>query len=405
MGEPSRAPGSSCSASLSAWLVIRHYEADLPSIADLKGNYNPPQVTRVLARDGRRCSPRSSPSGARSSRSPTLPPHVKLAVLAAEDASFYEHEGLNYFGMLRALVVNLRSGRTRQGGSTITQQVVKNVLLDPERSFRRKMREVILARRLEQQISEGRDPRALPEPHLLRPRSLRHRGGGAVLLRQDRARGQRSPRRRCSPVCPRAPSSTRRGTTRRARKSRRRFVLAQMLDKGFIDQRQHDAAMDEPLRLAPAVEAAGQLAPEVVELVKRTLKEAIGEAPEQRRLHGHDDDRSRGSQAAARKAVRDNLDAYDKRYKLLGPFSPPLVASSRTRRSPSRAKKPFEGTPTFIDHKVHLGIGRPAPTTRRDSSTCASGRSRAASSSPTTSATTRSTSRRASSRPRGRSCA
>src|SRR5438128_2373139 len=55
---------------------------------------------------------------------------------------------------LRALIVNLRSFRTRQGGSTITQQVVKNLLLDPERSFRRKIREVILARKLEQQISK-----------------------------------------------------------------------------------------------------------------------------------------------------------------------------------------------------------------------------------------------------------
>ena len=64
-----------------------------------------------------------------------IPNHVKLAFLAAEDASFYQHEGLDYLGMLRALFVNLRSGRSRQGASTITQQVVKNVLLVPERSY------------------------------------------------------------------------------------------------------------------------------------------------------------------------------------------------------------------------------------------------------------------------------
>jgi penicillin-binding protein 1A len=66
---------------------------------------------------------------------------MKLAVLAAEDASFYEHDGLNYLGLLRALLVNLRGGRSRQGGSTITQQVIKNVLLTPGAHVRsRKMR-------------------------------------------------------------------------------------------------------------------------------------------------------------------------------------------------------------------------------------------------------------------------
>src|SRR5690606_7569292 len=82
-----------------------------------------------------------------------LPRHVTRAFLAAEDASFYEHEGVDYLGIARAFVVNLRSGRTRQGGSTITQQVVKNILLESnERNYRRKMREALLARRLEQEL-------------------------------------------------------------------------------------------------------------------------------------------------------------------------------------------------------------------------------------------------------------
>src|SRR5690606_37343199 len=75
--------------------------------------------------------------------------------LAAEDANFYEHEGLNYFGIARAFLVNFRSGQIKQGGSTITQQVVKELLLlNPERSYRRKLREAILARRLEQELTK-----------------------------------------------------------------------------------------------------------------------------------------------------------------------------------------------------------------------------------------------------------
>ncbi|HEX3343401.1 MAG TPA: biosynthetic peptidoglycan transglycosylase, partial [Polyangiaceae bacterium] len=135
------------------WWMVRHYEAGLPSVADLK-TYQAPQVTRVLARDGtvlaELFTQRRTVVGIGS-----LPPHVKLAVLAAEDAGFYEHEGLNYFGIARAFVVNLRAGTTRQGGSTITQQVVKNLLLNThERTFSRKVREALLARRLEQELTK-----------------------------------------------------------------------------------------------------------------------------------------------------------------------------------------------------------------------------------------------------------
>src|SRR5258706_1521042 len=295
-------------AAVTVWLVVRHYEADLPSIADLKGNYNPPQVTRILARDGTLLAEIFTE---RRTVIPiaTLPPHVKLAVLAAEDAAFYEHEGLNYYGMLRAFFVNLRSRRTRQEGSTITQQVVKNLLLDPERSFRRKMREVILARQLEQQISKdeilelylnhiyfGHGRYGIEEAaryYFGKPAREVSLGEGAMLAGLPAGPELYSPRHDANRA-----------------QSRRAFVLAQMLDKGFIDQRQHDAAMAESLHLPPAVEPQGTLAPEVVELVKRRLKEAIGET----KKGGYTvtttiDPRLQG---AAGKAGRDNPGAYAK---------------------------------------------------------------------------------------------
>jgi penicillin-binding protein 1A len=334
---------------LTMWLVIRHYEADLPSISDLKGNYNPPQVTRVLARDGtllaeifterRTVIPIAS-----------LPPHVKLAVLAAEDAAFYEHEGLNYYGMLRAFLVNLRARRTRQGGSTITQQVVKNLLLDPERSVRRKIREVILARQLEQQISKdeilelylnhiyfGHGRYGIEEAaryYFGKPAREVTLGEAAMLAGLPAGPELYSPRHDAARA-----------------QNRRAFVLAQMLDKGFINQHQHDEAMVEPLRLPPAVEPQGTLAPEVIEIVKRKLKEALGETKKGGYTITTTIDPK--LQAAARKAVRDNLGAYDKRYKLLAPFSPPTVASAKKKQKPG--DKPFEGTPKFTDHKVLVG--------------------------------------------------
>lgn len=138
--------------SVALWLVIRRIEAQLPSVGELERGYHPSQVTRVLAKDGTVLAELFTERRT-VVRIEDLPPQVKLAVLAAEDANFYNHEGLNYFGIARAFLVNLRDGRTRQGGSTITQQVVKNILLETqERTYSRKLREALLARRLEQEL-------------------------------------------------------------------------------------------------------------------------------------------------------------------------------------------------------------------------------------------------------------
>src|SRR5690606_16368893 len=139
--------------SLAIVLAVARYEAKLPSVEELKSGYDPPQVTRVLSRDGKLLG---SMFTERRTVVPfsEIPKHVKLAFLAAEDASFYEHEGLDYFGMLRALFANVRAGQKRQGASTITQQVVKNLFLTPERTYERKIKETILARRLEKELTK-----------------------------------------------------------------------------------------------------------------------------------------------------------------------------------------------------------------------------------------------------------
>ena len=83
-----------------------------------------------------------------------IPKLLIKAVLAAEDAQFFQHQGLDYLGMVRAFFANMRAGGFVQGGSTITQQVVKTFFLSPERTLKRKVQEVILARRLESERSK-----------------------------------------------------------------------------------------------------------------------------------------------------------------------------------------------------------------------------------------------------------
>lgn len=129
-----------------------YFSRDLPSVSTLR-DYRPPQTTRVYDRhekvigeiftERRTVIPMSE-----------VPRVVVLSVLAAEDADFYEHEGLDYAGILRAVARDVLEGRAAQGGSTITQQVVKLMLLTPERTISRKLRELILARRLENELSK-----------------------------------------------------------------------------------------------------------------------------------------------------------------------------------------------------------------------------------------------------------
>ena len=83
-----------------------------------------------------------------------IPPIVIDSFVAAEDNKFWTHGGVDYVGMMRAFVANLRAGHTKEGASTITQQVVKNMLLTNARTFKRKIQEIILARRLEKSLTK-----------------------------------------------------------------------------------------------------------------------------------------------------------------------------------------------------------------------------------------------------------
>ena len=125
---------------------------DLPGFTRI-ADYRPALTTTVLARDGSVIG-----SFYRENRFlislDQMPDMLPKAFLAAEDAEFYEHEGVNPVAIFRAFLINLQSGTKRQGGSTITQQVIKRLLLTPERSYERKIKEAILAYRLEHYLSK-----------------------------------------------------------------------------------------------------------------------------------------------------------------------------------------------------------------------------------------------------------
>jgi penicillin-binding protein 1A len=340
---------------LAAWLVVRHYEAGLPSVAELK-TYHAPQVTRVLARDGTTVLAELFTQRRTVVPIASLPPQVMLAALAAEDAEFYRHEGINYLGIARALVVNLRARGTRQGGSTITQQVVKNLLLTThERTFSRKIREALLARRLEGELSKDE----ILELYLNNIYFGRGRYGIEEAARDDFGKGARELTiAEAALIAGRIanPHEFHPRTSMSAALARRAYVLDQMHAKGFLNDAQWAASKKEPVVLAAASEPTSDLAPEAVEMAKAVLYRV---EPEQARLGGFTVTTSIDArlQAAARKAVRDALAAYDKRHGLLGPLkAAPAVADKKKGAPPRDALLPFEGTPSFEQHRVLVGV-------------------------------------------------
>ena len=125
---------------------------DLPKITSL-ADYRPPIITTMYSDDGRKIGeffkerrivvPLTE-----------MPDMLKKAFVAAEDARFYQHKGIDFYSILRAFIKNLKAGTIVQGGSTITQQVTKSFFLTPERSYSRKLKEAILAYRIEKFLTK-----------------------------------------------------------------------------------------------------------------------------------------------------------------------------------------------------------------------------------------------------------
>ena len=121
-----------------------------------------------------------------------ISPHLIRAVLVAEDSAFWTHEGVDYEQIKESMEVNIERMEFARGASTITQQLAKNLYLSPSKNPIRKLRELLIARRLEAELLEAAHPRAVSERDRVGRRHLRRGSGGADLLSEVR-RGARPP--------------------------------------------------------------------------------------------------------------------------------------------------------------------------------------------------------------------
>ena len=248
---------------------------DLPDLRTIE-DYRPPIASRVVDRNGEEI-------GAffveRRTLAPleSLPRHLVQAFVAGEDSSFFEHAGIDYRSILRAAWVNLRAGgEIKQGASTITQQMVKGLLLSPERKFRRKIREMILAQRIEKRFSK--------QEILYLYLNQIYFGHGAYGIREAARTyfGKDTLELSLSESAllaglPKAPSRYSPFQSPDAAEERRRYVLARMRAEGFIDAAGYATAIADLPDLAERNANQGDpAAAYFTEEVRRTLFERFG---------------------------------------------------------------------------------------------------------------------------------
>ena len=340
--------------------TLAYYARDLPTVEALR-NYRPPQTTRVLDRHGavlgemfterRTVIPMDQ-----------IPRVLVLSVLAAEDADFYEHEGLDYPGLLRAVFNAVTSGERPRGTSTITQQVVKLLLLSPERTMERKIREVLLARQLEQELTKD-EILHLYLNHInfghgrygIQEAARFYFGKDAADLNLAEASLLAGVPQSPTRLSPRShPDAARR---------RQRFVLGQLERKreerwSDLDADEIAAAREDEPALIDRPDA-DRAAPELVAMARRMLRELVGEDAYRQGGYTVHTSLDGTLQQRARAALQEHLRVIDGRHDYRGPLPVP-----RRRRRTSAVERLRVGgtydavvTGTTEDGGVTLDIG------------------------------------------------
>jgi penicillin-binding protein 1A len=228
--------------------IYHHYLRDLPDFTSIK-EFRPSVITQIFARDGRRIGEFYSERRIEVPYS-RLPRHLILAFVAAEDARFFEHPGVDITGIIRAFFRNLEAGEVVQGGSTITQQVVKRILLTSEKSFARKIREAVLAYRIDHDMTKE-EILSVYLNHIF----LGHGAYGVEAAAQEyfskHVEDLTLAEAAILAGIPKAPSRYDPYINPQRSKERQAYVLKRMAEVGFISREQEEAAFRQPLKLKP----------------------------------------------------------------------------------------------------------------------------------------------------------
>lgn len=255
-----------------------------------------------------------------------IPDIMKKAVLAIEDDRFYEHGGVDYFGITRAAIHNLTGG-TKQGASTITQQVARNFFLSSEQTLKRKLYEVLLAWKIEQSLSKDQILEVYMNQIYLGQRAYGFSSAAQIYF------GKKLPDITLAEAAmlaglPKAPSANNPVVNPKRARSRQLYILQRMRELGYITDAQYAKAKDEELKIKMDSNEFGVHAEYVAEMTRRLVYEQFKEETYTRGLNVFTTI-TKADQDAAYFALRRGVMDYEKRHGYRGPEGYMDIPSAR----------------------------------------------------------------------------
>jgi penicillin-binding protein 1A len=277
-----------------------------------------------------------------------IPDLVKHAFLAAEDDRFFEHHGIDYIGVVRAVLVDTISGHKTQGASTITMQTARNVFLNLDKSIRRKLQETFVTYEMEHEFTKKEILGLYLNVIFLGQRAY------GVTAAAETYFGKPLDELTVAEAAtiaglPKAPSQYNPIVNPQLATARRGYVLRRMLDVGFIDAATAEAANKEPMQARAHAPLFDVEAPYIAEMARLQVRQQFGIAAESAgyKVYTTIDGRL---QAAANRAVRIGLIEYDRRHGYRGPVGHVEVA-------PEGRPEQLDG---LVDEYSTVGVLSPA---------------------------------------------
>lgn len=305
---------------LGAGLVYWHFSRGLPDIITAS-DYKPKLVTRVVATGGKEETVIGEFLIERRYLVPyeSIPQDVVRAFISAEDDRFFEHPGFNVASIIRAQIANIRAGHAVQGGSTITQQLAKSLLLSAEKSYIRKIKELILATRIERYLTKQQILYLY-----LNQIYLGHGSYGVLAASRTYFRKELSALTIAEAALlaglPQAPGKYSPLMNPSRAKERQRYVLRRMFENGYITQAQMSDAAAEPIKCFHDDNVNLKYSAYLVEHIRRYLVDKYGEnAVYEQGLTVHVPT-TPDLLIASSKSLREGLRTIDKRVGYRGPL-------------------------------------------------------------------------------------